>query len=303
VRRTEAEKGQTTRNRGSRKPAIAIVGAGRLASFLVPALNASGYTISEIILRRRASRKSFWRARSLARKVGAKVVTIEKAALNASLLWFCVPDREIGSASAMVASRLPPSAEKRYAFHSSGTLLSDELSPLRKAGWAIVSVHPLMTFVEGRPPSLGGVPFALEGDPVATRLAQRIVRDLGGHSFRLSASRKAAYHAWATMTSPLLVAYLVTLEQVARQASLSATVARRMSAPIIRQTISNYGKCGPARSFSGPLIRGDVPTVAKHLKLLRKNPATREVYVALARIALTYLPTENRAELRRLLKD
>ena len=279
------------------------MGAGSLASFLVPALSAAGYTISEIILRRQARAASIRRARRLARKVGAKVVTIEKATLQTSLLWFCVPDREIGSAAAVVASRLLPSSEKRYAFHSSGALLSDELSPLRKAGWATAAVHPLMTFVDGKPPSLDEVPFALEGDPAAARLAQRIVRDLGGDSFRLSASRKAAYHAWATMTSPLLVAYLVALEQAARQAGLSAAAARRMSAPIIRQTISNYGKRGPARSFSGPLIRGDVSTVVKHLKLLKKNPATRDVYVSLARIALIYLPSANRAALRMLLKD
>jgi len=164
-------------------------------------------------------------------------------------------------------------------------------------------VHPLMTFVAGARPSLAGVPFALEGDAAATNLARRIVGDLGGESFRLPAARKAAYHAWATMTSPLLLAYLVTLEESAREAGLARDDARRMSLPIIRQTLENYRSLGPEHSFSGPFVRGDAETVAKHLALLKKLPRTRAVYVALAQAALARLPVKNRKQLRRLLDD
>ena len=159
-----------------------------------------------------------------------------------------------------------------------------------------------MTFVAGAHPSLLGVPFAIEGDAEATRVARRIVRDLGGKSFSLESSRKAAYHAWATLTSPLLLAFLVTLEEAARAAGLKPQDARRMSLPIVRQTLSNYSRLGPARSFSGPLIRGDADTVAKHLEVLKKHPRVREVYIALARAALRGLPVKNRDDLERLLR-
>ena len=148
---------------------------------------------------------------------------------------------------------------------------------------------------------MAGVPFAIEGDEEAARVARRIVRALGGESFSLPAARKAAYHAWATMTSPLLLAFLVTLEEAARAAGLTREDARHKSLPIIRQTLANYSRLGPARSFSGPLIRGDAETVTKHLKVLKKHPKVREVYVALARAALRGLPVKNREELRRLL--
>jgi predicted short-subunit dehydrogenase-like oxidoreductase (DUF2520 family) len=174
---------------------------------------------------------------------------------------------------------------------------------LRKAGAAVASVHPLMTFVAGARPSLQGVPFAIEDDDAATRVARRIVRELGGESFRLPASRKAAYHAWATLTSPLLLAFLVTLEEAARAAGLTREDARRKSLPIIQQTLANYSRLGPAQSFSGPLVRGDAETVARHLAALKKNPEAREVYVALARAALRGLPVKNRDELTRLLRD
>jgi predicted short-subunit dehydrogenase-like oxidoreductase (DUF2520 family) len=303
----------------TRKPTVAIVGAGSLATFLATALHDAGFTITEIIARDTPRSRS--NARALAAKVGARTITAHSAALDATLLWFCVPDREIhGAASALaghLASRAAPHKKNRvpnrvprkvpskvrFAFHSSGALLSRELEPLRKADITVASVHPLMTFVAGTHPSLTDVPFALEGDRAATQVARQIVRKLGGESFSLPAARKAAYHAWATLTSPLLLAFLVTLEDAARAAGFTRKDARRKSLPIIRQTLANYSRLGPAKSFSGPLIRGDAETMAKHLSVLKKHPGAREVYVALARAALRGLPVKNRDRLRRLLED
>ena len=281
------------------KPTVAMLGAGSLASFLAPALADAGYKIREIIARSRG--QSLNRARRLARSVGTRAVTLRDAELDASVLWFAVPDREIRVAAAQMAERLR-SSKVGFAFHSSGALGSRELDALRAAGVAVASVHPLMTFVRGARPSLAGVPFALEADAAAVKMARRIVRDLGGESFLLPARRKAAYHAWATMTSPLLVAYLVTLEEAARCAGLRREDARRMSLPILQQTLENSARLGPGSSFSGPFVRGDAETVAKHLALLRENPTVRDVYVALARAALARLPVRNRKELQRLLE-
>jgi predicted short-subunit dehydrogenase-like oxidoreductase (DUF2520 family) len=281
------------------------------------ALRNAGFTIAEIIAR--DSPKSRQHAGKLAAKVGAKTVTTNSAALDAQLLWLCVPDREIhGAASALAdrlmarvaanlkgasGSRVPKRAQNKlhFAFHSSGALLSRELDPLRKTGIAVASVHPLMTFVAGARPSLQGVPFAIEGDEAAKRVARQVVRMLGGESFSLPVARKAAYHAWATMTSPLLLAFLVTLEEAASAAGLKRKDARRKSLPIIRQTLENYLRLGPSKSFSGPLIRGDADTVVKHLAALEKYQGAREVYVALAKAALRGLPVKNQAELRHLL--
>ncbi|MGA8490274.1 MAG: DUF2520 domain-containing protein [Terriglobales bacterium] len=166
----------------------------------------------------------------------------------------------------------------------------------------MASVHPLMTFVSGSTPSLKSVPFAVEGDARAVRAARRIVGDLGGQAFSLSKRHKAAYHAWGAFTSPLLVATLVTGEQLARAAGLSAANARKKMLPIVRQTIANYEALGPAGAFSGPIVRGDAETVRKHLRVLREVPPTRDVYLALARAALRYLPLRNRAKLKKILE-
>jgi predicted short-subunit dehydrogenase-like oxidoreductase (DUF2520 family) len=71
--------------------------------------------------------------------------------------------------------------------------------------------------------------------------------------------------------------------------------------PILRQTLDNYEQYGAARGFSGPIIRGDVETVRRHLRVLRRIPAVRDVYKALARAAVSYLPAKNKNALSRLL--
>jgi predicted short-subunit dehydrogenase-like oxidoreductase (DUF2520 family) len=133
-------------------------------------------------------------------------------------------------------------------------------------------------------------------------MARGIVRTLGGEVFSIPKSKKAAYHAWGAFTSPLLVTLLVTAEQVARAAGFSKADARKNMLPIVKQTLANYVKLGPAGAFSGPIVRGDVEIVRKHLRVLQKVPAAREVYVALARAALRQLPARNRGTMARALR-
>jgi predicted short-subunit dehydrogenase-like oxidoreductase (DUF2520 family) len=279
------------------KPQIAIVGPGRLGSALAISLKRAGYEISEIVSRNHAGSKQ--RARSLARRVGARVSPGDNARLDADIVWFCVPDREIASSSRQLASIV--GWEGKTAFHSSGALASDELNALRRHGAAVASVHPMMTFVNGSIASLQGVPFAIEGDKAAVLVARRVVKNLGGEAFAIRKQQKAAYHARGSFASPLLVALLVTGEQLARKAGLSAVEARKKMLPIVKQTIANYEALGPAGAFSGPIVRGDAETVGKHGRALAKTPEARAVYLALARAALRYLPARNRAQLKKAL--
>jgi predicted short-subunit dehydrogenase-like oxidoreductase (DUF2520 family) len=281
------------------KPQIAIVGSGRLGTALALEIARAGYRVREVISRRnRASQKS---ARKLAKLLRARAATADNARLDADLIWFCVPDREIAFAARELAPRTQ--WEGKIAFHSSGALASDELNVLRRRGANVASVHPMMTFVRSAIPSLRDVPFGVEGDVAAVRAARRVVDDVGGKVFTVRKQNKAAYHAWGAFASPLLVAALVTAERVGRAAGFSETQARKNMTPIVRQTLLNYAKLGPAGSFSGPIVRGDVAIVRRHLRVLNKVRGAREVYAALARVALHHLPVRNRKQLEKVLRS
>ena len=281
------------------KTAITIVGPGRVGSALGLALRRAGYQISEIVSREASASQRA--ARALARATGAEAVTARVAELQAKVIWFLVPDREIAAAARELASKV--SWKGKVAFHSSGALGSEELDVLRRQGASVASVHPFMTFVSRSAPSLEGIPFGIEGDSTAVRMARGIVGNMGAEPFILTPEQKVLYHAWGGFTSPLVVSLLVTAEKVAESIGFSKKDARRWAAPIVLQTVANYSRLGAAEAFSGPIVRGDAEVVQKHLEALKRNPQARAVYVALARAALGNLPARNRKDLEKVLES
>jgi predicted short-subunit dehydrogenase-like oxidoreductase (DUF2520 family) len=285
---------------------IALVGAGNVATGLAVSLRRAGYGIEAVVARSNAA--SLGKARRLAKKVGSRAVGLadlgKSGRLRAYVIWFCVPDSEIAPAALALADNL--AWKGRVALHSSGALTSDELAPLRERGAAGASAHPLMTFVRGFADSkalLSGVPFAIEGDARAVRVARAMIADMGGEAYAIRKEHKAAYHAWGMFASPLLDTLLAATERVARLAGVSPNEARRRMIPILRQTLENYEKLGAPDAFSGPIFRGDVETVRKHLQVFREAPIVSDVYTALARAALEYLPAKKKEAIRMLLES
>jgi predicted short-subunit dehydrogenase-like oxidoreductase (DUF2520 family) len=125
---------------------------------------------------------------------------------------------------------------------------------------------------------------------------------LRGQPFTIRKQDKDAYHAWGMFASPLLTALLAAGERVAATAGVGRKAARKRMLPILNQTLANYARLGAPGAFSGPITRGDVTTVAKHLSVLRGVPGAREVYIALARAALRDLPAKNRVTLEEILE-
>ncbi|MGA9979949.1 MAG: Rossmann-like and DUF2520 domain-containing protein [Candidatus Sulfotelmatobacter sp.] len=303
------------------RPRITIVGAGNLGSALALSLHRARYVIDQVVFRdSRASRR---KAERLAKRVGARAVTIAEMQIEADVVWFCVPDDAIAGAARALAQKADWNG--RVALHSSGALSSNELSPLRRGGAHVASVHPMMTFVAGSfqtgpaqsssqgsssqrssshpgwQPSLAGVPFAIEGDAAAVRASRAIVSRLGGKAYPIRQKDKVAYHAWGTFASPLLTALLATTEHVAAAAGVSRREAKRRMLPILQQTLANYAAFDAAGSFSGPIVRGDVETIRRHLRALRKLPEAGEVYAELAKAAVRYLPGKRKQLVRRVL--
>lgn len=280
------------------KPVITIVGAGNLASALAPALVAAGFPVDCILSRERKASRA--RARTLARRVGAKSAVIGPA-LSSDVVWLCVSDDAIRPCARALSQ--DGNWKGKVVLHSSGALSSDELAPLRRRGASVGSLHPMMTFVPGVRVRMSEVPFAVEGDARAVRAARRIVRDLKARVFVVARRNKPLYHAFGSFSSPMVIATLVMAEHVAAAAGVPARMRREVMLPIVRKTFSNYLESSAGKAFSGPIARGDVNTIRRHLRALKKVPGARQLYVALARTALRNLPTRNRGAVERILRS
>ena len=283
--------------RRTRRPSISLIGAGNLASALGPALRAAGYTMDAVAARETASSRR--RAAMLARSVGARTVPLAQITPQSDIIWLCHTDDALAQTALLLSRK--PGWKNKVVFHSSGALTSSELAPLRRAGAHVASLHPMMTFVPGTLPRMSEVPFAVEGDQEAIAAAKIIVKNLGAEVFEIHRKSKTLYHALGSFSSPLLVATLVTAERVGRAAGLSASQTRKVMGPILWQTLRNYRERGAAAAFSGPIKRGDIETVRRHLRELKRVPGATDVYRALVKSALLDLPSAKRKELLRLL--
>jgi len=299
---------------------VSLIGFGNWGTALALALRDAGIPIREVILRPSSSTVRS-ADRKLVRALGATLTGLEQSTLDAELIWICTPDAAIAAVASQLANHMQklarPRGKKPVIFHSSGALDSLELAACKAEGASVASVHPLMTFPQRsrsaalqttrqnvslrQNPSLAGVPFAVEGDRSACRLARSLVSVLHGVVFSLPTTSKPLYHAFGTLASPLLIAQLTAIMEAAVAAGYTRQQGRRLMRPIVERTVVNFFANGPEGSFSGPLARGDVATIARHLSALEKYPGLAETYRQLARYALENLPGKKKEQLRHLL--
>ena len=277
---------------------VALIGAGTLAAALARSLHSNGYLISEIVSRPNA--QSLRRAFALANRVQSSATTIHEAKLSAGVVWICVPDDAIAAMAQQIASE--HDWRGKIAVHSSGALSSDVLEPLRRKGAEVASAHPLMTFVSSSQPKLKGVPFALEGTAKALAAIESIITDFDAQAFRIARTEKPAYHAFGFFSSPAIVTLIAAAIDVGKLAGLDRKRARALMEPIVRQTIDNCFLTSPQQAFSGPVRRGDVETIRKHLEVLQQQPDLLEVYRSLVRVGLSNLPSAKREQIEALVK-
>ena len=285
--------------KASQRLPICIVGPGRLGAALAINLHRAGWKVERLVVR--SGRRNSGKAARLARAVGASVVGLGESELLSGLVWITVPDDGIAAVAEALAAR--QDWRGMTVFHSSGALSSDALQALRAKGARVASVHPGMTFVAKSVPSLEGVPFGIEGDPAALRLARKIITDLGGTAVTIRKENKVLYHCFDTFASPLLIALMAGLESVGKAAGIPENKLRAMAGPLLRQTLENYLQHGAPAAFSGPFVRGDAEVVHRHLGALRKSPVARAAYLSLAHVAVKKLPVKNRAALGKLLRE
>jgi len=194
---------------------------------------------------------------------------VRAAAAGVDLLILAVPD----AAVAETAAAVEPVPGCTVA-HLAGSLTLDVLAPHPRPA----SIHPLVALPGGE---LGadrltsGAWFAIAGDP----LAAAVVDALGGRTVTVADADRVRYHAAAVMASNHLVALLAEVERVAG----SCGVPLEAYLDLVRGTVANVAELGPRAALTGPVARGDMATVQRHLDALPGPEAA--VYEALSRAA------------------
>jgi predicted short-subunit dehydrogenase-like oxidoreductase (DUF2520 family) len=169
--------------------------------------------------------------------------------------------------------------------HTSGALGPEVLGAAMAAGTQVGTFHPLVSFadVERSVDALRGATVAIEGEEGLAGLLAEMAEAIGAVPVRLAPGSKAAYHAAAVLAAGGFVALLDAIVELGRVAGLDEPGALAIYGRLIEQTLGNARALGVARALTGPLARGDLGTLDRHLTTMRQHaPAAVALYVAAA---------------------
>lgn len=174
--------------------------------------------------------------------------------------------------------------------HTSGANASgDILAAARPHVKALGTLHPLVSFADPRLAVEGmrTVAFGLEGDPVARGVAGKLVGLLGARSVVLDSKNLALYHAGAVMVSNYVVALADLGKSLLVEAGVPADQALPALIPLMTSVVQNLAQVGLPGALTGPVERGDVSSVERHLDILKKRaPQMVELYKLIGRDVL-----------------
>ncbi len=242
------------------KPTITIIGIGRVGQAFEKAFEKAGYKVLNQY------------------KKGEEITALS------DWNFITTPDSEIAMVSSTIAEKFEDLSGKFF-MHCSGTISSDILEEVKNNGAKTACFHPLQA-ITIKTDSFKDIYFDLEGDDEALSVLEELAEDLGARSIRVSKKEKELLHISAVMASN----YLVTLADMALQVSGSTDIPQRTLLdallPLMNSSLHNLKELSPSEGLTGPIARGDVQTVQKHIKLLEKEEELLNVYKKLGLLTL-----------------
>jgi predicted short-subunit dehydrogenase-like oxidoreductase (DUF2520 family) len=243
---------------------LGFIGAGTVGTALAVRLNSKGYPVIAVSSRSRTS------AQKLAGAVnGCRAFNNNQAvADNAELVFITTPDDAIAPVVSQIRWHRGQSV-----VHCSGADSTDILQPAKELGAQVGAFHPLQTFASAQKAieNIPGSTFALEAEEPLLNTLKDMATALDGHWVELKASDKVLYHAAAVIACN----YMVTLVKLATDLWQTFNVpppkATKALLPLLRGTLNNIETIGIPQCLTGPIARGDIGTINKHLDALNQT--------------------------------
>lgn len=258
-------------SQNSRKYAIQtalMIGAGRLAWSLIPALQQVGINVEGIVSRTYSEAERYGDVYSINSE------NVLKDLPPSDLIILTVPDSAVESTAHLLRPYL---SQRQVLVHTSGSISLKALGEFPDTG----VLYPMQAFTKESvvPFNNPDIPLFVEGsnDRVKNGLLD-LARRLSGKAQFLDSEARRKLHMGAVIACNFSnLMYRLTDE-------LIPEVEFTVFESLIRHQVDLATKLGPAAAQTGPAIRGDQETIALHLEMLREKPELQEMYLRLSQL-------------------
>lgn len=256
---------------------IAIIGAGKIAFSLTPALIKSGYEIQFVASKKLSS------AKSLAKKFYIRQYSnsIKNIPDGINVFFLTVPDGQIKKTADALSKTKKKFAES-ICIHFSGVENISALKSLKKKGCATGSLHIIRPFPSKNKVDIKNSPASIEtNDLPAKNFLVKLCKKLKLKPHLINSVEKVFYHLAAVHSSNFLVGNLFNaFRLIHHNSNLPKDILKRTT----QSALDNVFKLSPAKALSGPIDRGDIYTIKKHINELdRKIKTTKDLHLKLLR--------------------
>lgn len=263
----------------SHLPEIVAIGAGNIASHIIPALYQKGCTISQVFSRTHIN------ASGLAHKVKASAIDDLKEIKNdADIYILMISDDSIP----IVLSKLPTLNENAIVCHTSGATDIDILANVTDH---FGSFYPLQSFKKNKPLDIKKVPFLINASNRDTLRTLRVIaRQISTYVENVSDEERLIYHLSAVFVNNFSNHMACIAQTILEQNNLNSEILK----PIIETTFQNIITQKACDIQTGPAIRQDYNLQRKHLKIIKNKEMWNKIYKTVSdSIHQTYNTNEN----------
>ncbi|WP_216402744.1 Rossmann-like and DUF2520 domain-containing protein [Arcanobacterium phocae] len=274
---------------------IGIISAGKVGAALGAAWRAAGH---QIIGAYATSEASIDRLETML--PGVPALDVRTIVERSEVVLLAVPDDELAGIIAGLAKSGSWHSEQ-LVIHVAGRYGTQILAPAVAQGVLGIAIHPAMTFTGTTldVARLRGCPFAVTAPTMLQPIGLALVADIGGEGFVIAEGDRPLYHAALAHGANHVVTVIAQAARLLGSIGLEAEYMR----PLITAAVEGALSSGEALQ-TGPVVRGDVGTVAEHVATLttvgEEDPALKDVaatYRALAKA------TAERALARRVITE
>jgi predicted short-subunit dehydrogenase-like oxidoreductase (DUF2520 family) len=261
-------------------PNLGFIGAGPVGTTFGVRLAEQGYRVAAVADISPASAERFAQ-----RVPGCRVCATNQAVADAAeMVFITTADDFIPKVCADLRWR-----RDQAVVHCSGASTVQSLDSARRQGALTGSIHPCQSFagIEQAIANLPGSTFGIEAEEPLKSTLTGMARALKGDVVYLTSEDKVLYHAAAAIACN----YFTTIVKLATGLwqNFGKTPADGVKAylPLLRGTLTNMETTGFPKCLTGPIARGDVATIERHLVALEKYaPEMLALYKDLGRFTI-----------------